>query len=167
MSLQVGIPVFLVCTLLQATVLPPLRVFGGQPDLIVVTVLAWAILDEGLEGLVWAFVGGLFLGLFSGVPLGISALALLPIAYVVSRTEAQLYRTNIVLPVLLTTGGALAYHAIYMILLRFLAGLPLVWSEAFWYVTLPSVAFDVVFIVPALRLLGRLHDRLHPRRVRI
>ena len=47
MSLQVGIPLFAVAALLQATVLPHLRVFGGQPDLIVILVLAWAILVGG------------------------------------------------------------------------------------------------------------------------
>jgi rod shape-determining protein MreD len=167
MSLHVGIPIFLVSALLQATVLPHLRIFGGQPDLIVVAVLAWSILDRGQEGIIWAFVGGFFLDLLSGAPLGTSSLAMLPISYVASLTEAQIYRTNVILPLLLTAAGAFAYHVLYLVLLRFLVGSRLAWSEALGYVTLPSVAFDVILIVPALRLLGRWHDRLHPRQARI
>ncbi len=167
MSLQLGLPLMLAAALLQATLLPRLRVLGGQPDLVVVIVLAWAILDHGREGMAWAFLGGLCLDLLSGVPLGISSLALVPITYLISLTEIGLYRTNIVLPLIFAGAGALAYHVMYVLALRFIAGIPLSWAEIFFYVTLPSVFFDLVLIIPALRLLGRSYDRMHPRQVRL
>jgi rod shape-determining protein MreD len=167
MSLQLGIPLFCAAVLLQAAVLSHMRVFGGQPDLIVVIVLAWSVLDRGLEGMVWAFFGGFILDLLSGAPLGISALALIPIAYVVGLTEAQVYRNNIGLPILMTVLGAAVYHILYLVLLRFFGGVALPWSSALIYVTLPSVMFDVILIVPALRLLDRLYARLHPRQIKI
>jgi len=167
MSLQFGIPLFIIAALLQAAVLSHLRVYGGQPDLIVVIVLAWSTLDRDREGMIWAFVGGLFLDLFSGAPLGISSLALIPIAYFIGLTEAQVYRTNIVLPLMLTLAGALAYHGLYLLLLRFFGGVSLSWSEALGYVTLPSVIFDVILVIPALRLLSGWYTRLHPRQVKI
>lgn len=167
MSLQLGAPLFILAALLQATVLPYLRVFGGQPDLIVVLVLAWSLLDRDQEGMAWAFVGGLFLDLLSGTPLGVSSMALVPIAFVVGLTEAQVYRTSVGLPILLTIGGALAYHFLYLLLLRFFGGVVLPWTAAIGYVTLPSVVFDVILIVPALRLLDGWYRRLHPRQVRI
>ncbi len=167
MSLYLGIPLFLLAAMLQATIVPHLKVFGGQPDLIVVLVLAWATLDRDSEGMLWAFFGGLFLDLLSGTPLGISSLVLVPIAFAVGLTEAQVYRTNVFLPVLLTAGGALAYHIGYLILMRFLANVALPWSEAVWYVTLPSVLFDIILVIPALVVLGRLYRRLHPSQVKI
>lgn len=167
MSLQLGVPLFFAAALLQSAVLSHLRIYGGQPDLIVVIVLAWAVLDRDQEGMVWAFVGGFILDLFSGAPLGISALALIPIAYVVGLTEAQVYRNNIGLPILMSVFGALAYHILYLVLLRFFGGVALSWSSALMYVTLPSVLFDLILIVPALRLLDRWYVRLHPKQVRI
>lgn len=167
MSLQLGIPLFFLAALVQATVLPHLRIYGGQPDLIVVIVLAWATLDRGQEGMVWAFFGGIILDLFSGAPLGISALVLIPIAYVVGLTEAQVYRTNIGLPILMSVLGAVGYHIIYLVLLRFFGGVALPWSQALVYVTLPSVLFDLILIVPTLRVLDVWYTRLHPKQVRI
>jgi rod shape-determining protein MreD len=164
-SLQVGIPLFIVAALLQATILPHLRVFGGQPDLVVILVLAWATLDSDQEGMAWAFVGGFFLDLLSGVPLGVSSLALVPIAYFVGLAEAQLYRNNLLLLTGLALASTLAYHLGYVFLLRFLVDYPVAWPGAFWYVTLPSVALDTILIIPALRLLQRPYNRLHPRRV--
>lgn len=167
MSLQLGIPLFIVATVLQASLLPHLRVFGGQPDLIVVLVIAWSALDAEREGLVWAFVGGLFVDLFSGAPPGTSSLALLPVAFIITLTEANLYRNNLLLTLPLAAAGALIYHVLYLILLRLLVDYPLVWRDSLTYVTLPSVLFDVILIIPALRLLLNWYDRLHPRQIRL
>lgn len=167
MSLQLGIPLFLVSALLQSAVLSRLRVFGGQPDLIPLLVIAWTILDQRSEGVAWAFVGGLFADLLSGVPLGISSLALLPVAFLIQIAEAQVYRRNMFIMLIFAAGGALGYHLTYLLALRFVAGFPVLWSESLWYVTLPSVLFDVVLAVPVLSLLGRWYDRLHPRQIRL
>src|SRR5512139_1480797 len=101
MSLQLGIPLTLIAAILQATVLPRLRIVGGQPDLVMIIVLTWSLLDHDREGMAWAFVGGLWLDLLSGVPMGISSLILVPIAYLVGLTEARIYRTNVALPLAL------------------------------------------------------------------
>lgn len=167
MSLQLGIPLTLAAAILQATILPRLRIFGGQPDLVLLIVLAWALFDHEREAMVWAFIGGIWLDLFSGTPLGISSLILVPIAYLVGLTEAGVYRSNIVLPLLFGVVGIWAYHIMYLLALRFLAGMPVSWSEVFFYVTLPSVFFDVILIYPTMLLLRRWYDRLHPRQVRI
>ncbi|MBN1310398.1 MAG: rod shape-determining protein MreD [Anaerolineae bacterium] len=167
MSLQIGIPLLLAATLLQAVVLPHLRMYGGQPDLVVVLVLAWATLDHEQEGMVWAFIGGLCLDLLSGVPLGISSLVLVPIAYLVSLTEARVYRTNVLLPLLLAGGGTLVYHVGYLLAIRFLVGMSVAWLQILWYVTLPSLLFDMIVILPILWMLRPLYAKLHPGRMRI
>ena len=166
MSLQIGIPLFVIAGILQATVLPRLQVSGGQPDLVVLVVLAWAILDRGQEGMVWAFIGGLVLDLFSTTPFGISSIALLVVAFFVSLAESQVYRESFFLPLILGGLGAAVYHALYILLLRFLGDVPLQWSEVVLYVTLPSILFDIMLIVPIVRLLNGIYDRLHPRTMR-
>jgi rod shape-determining protein MreD len=166
-SLQIGVPLFLVAVLLQTAVFSHLRVFGGQPDLIVLLVIAWSILDRDREGIVWAFVGGLFLDLFSGAPIGVSSLALMPMAFVVSLSEAQVYSTNAVLPIILGLGGALSYHVLYLLLIRVFGQESLPWSQAFVYVMLPSVLVDTLLIAPFLGIMGRWYTRLHPRKIRI
>ncbi|MBN1430301.1 MAG: rod shape-determining protein MreD [Anaerolineae bacterium] len=167
MSLQLGFPLMLSAVLIQAVILPRMRMYGGQLDLVVILVLAWAILDHRQEGMVWAFIGGLCLDLFSGAPLGISSLVLVPIAYLISLTEAQVYRTNALLPLLLAGCGTLAYHAGYLLAIRFLAGMSVAWLHVIWYVTLPSLLFDIIAIMPVLWILRPWYDRLHPQQMRI
>jgi rod shape-determining protein MreD len=167
MSLGVGIPLTLLAAMLQASLVAELRGVGAQPDLVVLIVVAWALLNREREGLFWAFAGGLALDLFSGAPLGISSLALLPVAFVAGLSEQQVFRHNVVLPLAIMAAGGLVYHALYLGLLRLSMGYPVNWSESLLYVTLPSLFLDVVLIIPFFRLLGPLHDRLHPRQVTI
>jgi rod shape-determining protein MreD len=167
MSLEVGIPLTLLAAMLQASLVAELRGVGAQPDLVALIVVAWSLLNREREGLYWAFVGGLALDLFSGAPLGTASLALLPVAFVASLSEQQVFRYNVALPLAIMAAGGLAYHVLYLALLRFLMGHPVTWSESLLYVTLPSVFLDVVLIIPFFRLLGPLHDRLHPRQVTI
>lgn len=167
MNLHIGIPLLMVLTLIQSAIVPHMTLLDAQPDLVVLAVFAWATLDRGQEGMVWAFVGGLFLDLLSGAPLGMSSLLLTPLAYLVGLTEAQVYRNNILLPLILTAFGSLAYHIGYIVLLSLFAGYPIDWSAAIRHVTLPSVVFNVALIIPALRLMTGWYDRTHPHRVSI
>jgi rod shape-determining protein MreD len=167
MSLQLGVPLTLAAAILQATILPRLRIFGGQPDLVLLVVLTWALLDHDREAMGWAFIGGLWVDLFSGVPMGISSLVMLPIVYLIGLAEAGVYRSSIVLPLLLGVVGICAYHLFYLLALRFLADMAVSWSEVFFYVTLPSIFFDLVLIFPMMLLLRGWYTRLHPRQVRM
>ena len=162
MSLQVGLPLMLAAAVIQATILPRLRILGGQPDLVVLIVLAWSMLDREQEGMVWAFAGGICLDLLSGTPLGISSLAMIPIAYLVGLTELTVYRNNYILPLALAGIGALGYHAAIVLALGVLFNLVLPWPFFFFYITLPSIFFDMFLIIPMLWLLQRLYFWLHP-----
>jgi rod shape-determining protein MreD len=167
MSLQFGIPLMLVAALIQATILPHLRIYSGQPDLVVVIVLAWTVLDRGQEGMIWAFIGGLILDIFSGAPMGITSLVLVPVTFLFGLTETQIYQSNILLSLAFAVVGTVGFHLTYVFALRFIAGISLVWWQFLFYVTLPSVFFDLVLMVPALRLLAPWYNRLHPRQVRL
>jgi rod shape-determining protein MreD len=167
MSLLLGTPLMLLAAILQAAIIPRIRVYFGQPDLIVVIVLAWALLDRGQEGLFWGFVGGFILDLFSGVPMGMSSFALLPATFMISLIDVSFYRGNEIVPVVIGGIGALTYHIFYTGGLLIFAHLSFSWPLTFFYVTLPSVLFDTVLILPAIRLLRRLHERLHPVQVRL
>lgn len=165
MNLHIGIPLFAVSMLLQAVVFPAFGLTAGQPDLIVVLVLTWSILDNDREGMAWAFTGGLFLDLLSGAPLGVSSLLLVPLAFVLGFAEAQVYRRNVFLPLLLMALGAGVYHIGYLVLLSVLNISAISLSDALFSIALPSVVFDVILVLPALRLLAVWYDRLHPRKV--
>lgn len=169
MSLQIGLPLMFLAAVLQATVFASLRpvLFGSAPDLVLLVVLAWAIHDPDREGVVWAFIGGLLIDLFSGAPLGLSSVLMVPLAFIIGSIESGVYQNNLVLPVVLGTLAAAAFHVGYVILARVLVGTPIPLSAALLNIGLPAVIMDAVLIYPVMALLDGPYARLHPRQVRI
>ena len=58
-----SIPLLGVAAALQASLMPQIRLLGGEPDLVFLLVIAWAINRELEDGVIWAFVGGILLDL--------------------------------------------------------------------------------------------------------
>lgn len=167
MTLQLAIPFTLVGAFLQATVLAPYWPLDGKPDLVPVIVLLWAAYDRAEEGLVWAFLGGFFLDIFSGLPMGSSSALLVVIALIMGILETQVYRANIAF-LLITMGiSLLAYHIGQMILATVLTGSILPWRYALLNITLPALLFDLILVIPLTLWLSRLYERTHPRGVKI
>lgn len=63
--------------LVEVTVAPHLAVGDAKPHPVLVIGVIWTIAAGIDRGVVWAFVGGLFLDALTGRPLGVSAFALL------------------------------------------------------------------------------------------
>lgn len=115
-SLYVLIPLAIVLTILQVTLLGRLPVFSIvlQPALLVA--IAWSLLRGPYEGLIAAFIIGLALDLFSVGPTGGMALALmisiLPLTYLIQTLPENPY----VMPVFLTALGITLFTVIYLLI---------------------------------------------------
>lgn len=164
MSLSVGLPLLIIGTLLQGGLLPLLAVRGGRPDIILLIIVSWSVLGRDWEGMVWAFVGGMLLDLFSGAPLGVSSVGLLLAAFVAGTGTGVIGRFNVFFPVVMIAAGTLVYHASSFVLLVLLGLQPATWMPSLLYVTLPSGLLNLGLIIPAFLLLGFVHSWLHPRR---
>lgn len=104
--------------LLQASLLPSLGMDRARPELVVTTVVVWAVLRGVREALPWAFTGGLLLDLFSQGPFGTAALALVLVAFCSSVGEASVFRTNFLLPTVIVFWASVLYGLVYLFLLR-------------------------------------------------
>lgn len=161
-SIYVLIPLVVILTVLQATLLARMPVFDVvlQPALLVV--IAWALLRGPYEGLVWAFIAGFALDLFSVGPTGGMALALmiaiLPLTYLIQVLPENPY----LIPILLTALGIGLFFIVYMLLV----GLAQRGFRTNILLDLPStVLLNTLLSIPiywSLRWLSRL---LYPRQI--
>jgi rod shape-determining protein MreD len=143
--------------LIQSTVMPHLTLWGVKPDLMVLVVISWSLLRGAREGIVWGFIGGLCLDLFSGAPFGLSALALLIVSFFSGLGEATIFRTHIILPLATMFFASLVYDLIFLLLLRIL-GWPVVWLDSLIKLVLPASLLNVLLaplVYPAMRWLHR------------
>ena len=157
------VPLLLVAALLQSTAAARLQVFGVKPDLVLLLVILGTLLYGGRPGVVWAFIGGLALDIFSGGPMGASSLALMAAALVTGLGHRPLSRFNLLVPLAAAMLGTLVYAAVYLSLLAalnmaglFERSLPL-W-DIVRYVVFPAMLYNTALMLLALPLLNRMPE---------
>jgi len=161
-----GIPVLLIAVLLNATLMPVFRLGGGAPDLVFMLVVSWAWLADLRSALIWAMMGGVLQDTLSIVPLGTSALGLVLVVFGSDLIFGQIQRRNILIPPIVAAVGTVVYHVLILLVLR-VVNLPVPLSTGFTYVTLPTLIYNTILIIPIFRMVGAVQFWLRPRRVRL
>lgn len=156
MNYYLLIPLLGLAALLQTTLVPALQVFNAMPNLVLVLAVGYTMEYGSQRGLIWAFVGGLWLDLLSGTPLGTSAIALLIVVYIMGLLSANLFRGHFVI---IALGGFVAgvLYGLITVGILTLLGRPTLWPEAIIGVILPNAVFNAVLLpilYPAVRWIG-------------
>lgn len=166
MARYVGIPILLLAAVLNATVMAEFRIGGGAPDLVFLIVVSWALLAGVQDALLWAIIGGVMQDWFSVAPLGASALGLVIVTFTADSLFGQIQRGNVIIPPLVAAAGTVVYHLGIIAALRTVdITVPL--GEGLLYVTLPTMIFNGLVMLPVFRTVGLIHTWLTPRRVHL
>lgn len=155
MGHYLSIPVLGLAIILQTTFIPQMRVFGGQPDLILLIVLAWSIHSRLEINVTWAFVGGAMSDFMSASPTGASIIGLLVLVFVIDRLKNQLFDVSFLVLVGMVLLGTLVQQFTFMGVLMF-TGSTVRIVDQFFYVVVPSMAYNLVFIIPVYWFVRRI-----------
>lgn len=158
-----AIPILLIAVILQATVVPQVRLLGGGPDLIFLATLAWSINARLEEGVVWSFIGGIFQDLLSAAPTGTSVFGMLIVVFGVSGIGSQVYRIGF----LLLGGSVLVGTIVKQLSMYFvltLAGFSIDWLVTLGYVLLPTLIYNLALIWPVYWILRGIQRRFSSNR---
>jgi rod shape-determining protein MreD len=166
MAYVVGLPLLAFAAVLQATLLPQFRLFGGTIDLVLLLSLNWTLVGEWRGGLIWALIGGLSLDLLSGGPFGANAVGLVLVAYAASLSEGRFWSSHVLLPLASVLLGTVVYHLVYLLTLA-VTGHSLDWGLSLSQVTLPTVLLNTLFMLPVYHFARWLHSVLYPAAVSI
>jgi len=153
----VTLPLLTGVALIQTTLLSRVKLWGARPDLMLLVVLVWAVVRGLDEGLVWGFIGGLLIDLFSGGPLAATVLALLTATLLVGQPWGLGIGSRVVRLLLLSFIGIVAYHLVLLIVLGW-TGHMVHWGFAWLRVAGPSTLLNVAlapFVLQPLILLER------------
>lgn len=160
-----GAAAVLVALLLQTTVVTRLPLPGAAPDLVLVVVVAFALVEGQASGMVTGFVAGLLADLLSDAELGRLALVYVVVGYLAGLAADDTERSTLLPLAVVAAAGATA------LLLHgaegFLLGDPRASTAALGRGLISSVPYDVVltpFVVPLVGLLVRRVDRDAVRR---
>jgi rod shape-determining protein MreD len=153
-SYIVMIPFLGMLAIVQTVVGPRLTFLQVRPDLILLTVVAWTLFNGSRSGIVWGFVGGLWMDLLSGGPMGGSSLALMAAALVAGIGHNRFFRSNPMVPVTAAFLGTLVYSFIYLGILT-LVNHRLSLGETLFQIVLPATFYNSILMFLLTPLLHR------------
>jgi rod shape-determining protein MreD len=160
----VAVPVMIVLAVLQSAVFPFFTILGFVPLFPFLVSLAWGLLRGANEGVVWAFVAGFFLDLFSTTPMGTSSIAFMTAVFIVVAVS-QLFPGNpFFLPILQAIVATVIFLFVHLLLLRFLGHS---FSFESIFSLLPIAFLHGILILPIYWLLRLVNQMIQPRRVKI
>ena len=161
MNIYATILLLIAIVILQTTAMPHLTVLGVKPDLVLLMVLCWSLLRGSKEGLIWALIGGIGLDLVSGAPFGTSSAILVALSLLAGVGELSVFRTHIVLPLIVTLIATLIYGLLFLLLLH-VRGYSITWADSLTKVILPSTLYNVLLSPFVYKALYWLHRRTGP-----
>lgn len=117
-SVYVAVPLMFLLAVVQTAVLPYFPILNLTPLLPFLFALAWALIHHPEDGLVWAFLGGLFIDLFSLNLVGITTLAFVGSITAVILIASTFPEGDYLTMLAMSVVGTLIYIVLYGLLLR-------------------------------------------------
>jgi len=161
--LSLSLPILILIAAIQSSFVPQIRILGGSPDLIMLTVLCWSVDSDLSEGLTWAFVGGIVQDLLSVAPIGASALGLILIVFIVSLLSRGLFRVGPILLSALVVTGTVLHQSVFAFILA-ATGMPSSYLTTFTYVIVPSAIYNLAAVAFVYFFVRQAQKRLRPNK---
>lgn len=144
---------------LQSAVFNNIRILNGRPDLVLLILICIALYARIRPALIFAFLGGLFLDLLSGLPLGVTSIQLVLVVFVLSFTENRFWQTNILVVETITLAASMMFHLLGAGI-SLISGSSISFTDAFTRIILPSTFLNLIFILPAAYIARRIREQL-------
>ena len=162
MSYWIGLPLLLLVALLEVSVLPMFRVYGLQPNLMLVLLIAWLSVRGASEAFILAPIGGVLLGFVDGAPVGTALIGLAPLAFLQELRGSQLREGGLIAAIGFTVVMSFFYNLVHLGVFTLL-GEGGEWGAAFLRIIVPTVFINVMILPPIywlLTLTGREQPRM-------
>ncbi len=148
MSLLLGFAGISFLAMLQTSLVNHLRLLDGRPDLVLLAVTGWALTGHGRQAMLFGFVGGFALDLFSEVPVGVSSAALVLVAALVSYSEGRFWGVHPLMQLAAVIAASAVFYAAQLSSL-WIGGHPIDLLLVLNRTVLPSLFLNLVLALPA------------------
>jgi rod shape-determining protein MreD len=164
MAILLAFPILSVLLIFQTAIISQITLLQGKADIILLTIIAWALQKRVKTAWHWCIIGGLMVSFVSGMPLGAWI-----IGYFLAVGLALVFRQRIwQVPVLAmfvaTFFGTVFTHLVSLAALRVM-GTSLPFFKALNLVTLPSILLNFLLVIPIYALFSDLAKWIYPEKL--
>lgn len=152
----------LVLGILQTAVWPHFTIARLSPQLPLLVALTWGLLRGINEGIVWAFIAGLWMDIFSMTPLGVTAVSYMGAVTAVLWIKEAFPANRLLTPLLTAAGATLLSLLFSLLLLRLLNLVSLLQAGSLVW---PLIPLNTLAMLPVYWSIYALDRILHPPRL--
>jgi hypothetical protein len=164
MIVLMAIPILGVLAIVQSAIVSAMPLLFGAADLILVTILAWAMQDKSKAVWQWSIIGGGIMTFMSAMPVGVYIGGYLVVALAASLIRRKVWKVPFLGMLAVTFLGTLLM-LILSWLARWLSGVYISIGQAFNLVILPSMLLNLLLSVPAYFVMKDLAGWLYPKEI--
>ncbi len=163
-STLIALPVMALLTILQTTALPYFPIFGVIPSFPFLVAITWGLLRGVQEGMIWAFIAGIFMDLFTAAPAGGLALSYTIAIFAILQIKEVLPENRILIPVGLTAIATVIQWILHTIFLAIFG-----YNTVFTLTNtlLPVLLLQSFLILPIYWLFLVIHRAIWPKAVEV
>ena len=163
-EILIGVPVLGVAIVLQTSIISRMNLLSGSADLVLLILIAWALQERVRSAWIWGTGAGLLVGTLSAVPWYIYLASYLAAVGAARLLTRRIWQAPLLAMFAITFTGTLML-LLLTFFYRSLLELPLVLSQAFIQVVLPSTLLNLLLAIPVHALVRDLARRLYPGEV--
>ncbi len=163
-SIYLAIPLMLGLAVIQTAVLPHFTILGMSPHLPFLVALTWGLLHTRDEGLIWGFIAGLCMDIFSISPFGLTALTYLVAIMVALIVNDAFPVSRVLMPALMAGLATIIAFILNLLILRIIGVIYNFHALSF----LPTlVLLNAITILPIYWLIYFLESKFRPKQIHL
>jgi rod shape-determining protein MreD len=166
MAILIAIPLLGSLAIVQSSIISRLPLLHGTADLVMLSIIAWALQKRVQTAWQWSIIGGLAMNITSAIPLGVPLISYALTTGMALVLRRRVWQVPILAMFLVTFIGTLISHGITLFVLR-LTGSPINIMEALNQITLPSIIMNLLFAIPVYALINELAGWLYPEEIEV
>ena len=166
MAVIIAIPIFVGITILQSAIISRIPLIQGTADLILLTMIGWALQERVRSAWQWYIIGSIIASIASGLAVGTLMLAYgISVGFTLIIRQ-RVWKVPILAMFVATIFGTLVTHGV-TIISRWLSGAGLFLFEGFNLITLPSLILNIFLAFPVYFILRDLSRWIYPVEIEI
>ena len=158
MTIYLVVPLLVIVAILQSTIVSHFRIWGVFVDLPLLVVVSWSLLRGSREGLVWGFIAGLTVDLFSVAPFGAATLGMMAAGFLSGLGKSAVFGSQIILPLITVLLVTIVYDILFLLVV-WISGYPVSWLDGLLHLILPSAVLNTVLMPVVFVIMRWLNTR--------
>ncbi len=166
MATLIAFPIFAGLVILQGGVISAMPLLQGTADLVLLTIVAWALQERVQAAWQWSLIGGLMVSMLSALPFGVLIGAYLLTTFLALLLRRRVWKAPALAMLAMTFIGTLVVLGASW-LARWLSGTLLPLGQVFNLIILPSLLLNLLLAIPAYVMVRDLANWLYPEEIEV